>query len=102
MEQPLGVLEEEALERMLAIAQRPDFQFGMHLQKGVIQLVNNFTILHSRAGYTDYDDPAKKRRLMRFWVNSREGRVLEPNFANKYNTGPRGGVAVGDGAHYVF
>ncbi|MEC9152474.1 MAG: TauD/TfdA family dioxygenase [Pseudomonadota bacterium] len=102
MEQPLGVLEEEVLERMLAIAQRPDIQFRMHLQKGDIQLVNNFTILHSRAGYTDYDDPAKKRRLMRFWVNSREGRVLEPNFANKYNTGPRGGVAVGDGAHYVF
>lgn len=102
MDQPLTETEEEVLKRMLAIAQRPDIQFRMYLQKGDIQLVNNFTILHSRAGYTDHDDPARKRRLMRFWVNSREGRALEPNFANKYNTGPRGGVAVGDGARYNF
>ena len=102
MGQPLSEIEEEALERMLVVAQRPDIQFRMYLQKGDIQLVNNFTILHSRAGYTDYDDPACKRRLMRFWVNSREGRALESNFANKYNTGPRGGVAVGDGARYNF
>ena len=102
MKQPLNAVEAEVLERMLALAQRPDIQFRMYLQKGDIQLVNNFTILHSRAGYTDYDDPLKKRRLMRFWVNSLEGRALEPNFANKYNTGPRGGVAVGDGARYEF
>lgn len=102
MGQPLTETEEQVLERMLAIAQRPDIQFRMYLQKGDIQLVNNFTILHSRAGYTDHDDPARKRRLMRFWVNSRAGRALEPNFANKYNTGPRGGVAVGDGARYNF
>ena len=102
MEKPLTETEEAALQQVMSVAQRPDIQFRMYLQKGDIQLVNNFTILHSRAGYTDYDDPAKKRRLMRFWVNSREGRALEPNFANKYNTGPRGGVAVGDGARYVF
>tara|TARA_Y100001934_G_scaffold50246_1_gene61325 strand:- start:310 stop:1347 length:1038 start_codon:yes stop_codon:yes gene_type:complete len=102
MEKPLTETEEAALQKVMSVAQRPDIQFRMYLQKGDIQLVNNFTILHSRAGYTDYDDPAKKRRLMRFWVNSCEGRPLEPNFANKYNTGPRGGVAVGDGARYVF
>lgn len=102
MEKPLTAEEEAALQRVIAIAQRPDIQFRMYLQKGDIQLVNNFTVLHSRAGYTDYDDPARRRRLMRFWVNAREGRPLEPNFANKYNTGPRGGVAVGDGARYVF
>ena len=99
---PLTALEEEALEQMLILAQRPDLQFKMNLKKGDIQLVNNFTVLHSRASYTDYDNPSKKRRLLRFWVNSRAGRPLEPNFADKYNTGPRGGVAIGDGAQYVF
>lgn len=102
MGQPLKAMEEETLERMVKIAQHPEIQFKMHLNKGDIQLVNNFTILHSRADYTDSDDPSQKRRLMRFWVNSRKGRPLKPNFANKYNTGPRGGVAVGDGARYIF
>jgi hypothetical protein len=32
----------------------------------------------------------------------REGRNLERDFAARYNTGPRGGVAVGEGARYVF
>ena len=29
-------------------------------------------------------------------------RALPPEFADRYNTGPHGGVAVGDGARYVF
>ncbi len=102
MEQPLTDVEEAALQCVMETAQRPDICFHMYLQKGDIQLVNNFTVLHSRGSFTDYPDEARKRRLMRFRVNSCEGRALEPNFANKYNTGPRGGVAVGDGARYNF
>lgn len=102
MDRPLTALEDAALQCVMATAQRPDLCFRMYLQRGDIQLVNNFTILHGRAGYTDHVDAEKKRRLMRFWVNARDGRKLDPNFANKYNTGPRGGVAVGDGARYTF
>lgn len=102
MNRPLTALEDEALRCVMRLACRPDIQFRMHLQKGDIQIVNNYTILHSRGEYEDYPEPERKRRLMRFWVNSRNGRPLEPNFANKYNTGPRGGVAVGDGARYLF
>lgn len=100
--QKLSEIEDAALTCVRTLAQRPDLCFRMYLQKGDIQLVNNYTILHSRTAYTDHDDPALKRRLMRFWVNSRHGRPLDPVFANKYNTGPRGGVPVGDGARYIF
>jgi hypothetical protein len=102
MNQPLTDIEEAALNCVMTLARRPDIQFRMHLQQGDIQLVNNYTVLHSRAAYTDHADPERKRRLMRFWVNSRNARALDPSFANKYNTGPRGGVAVGDGARYDF
>lgn len=102
MNQPLTPLEEGALKCVMTLARRPDICFRMFLQKGDIQLVNNYTVLHSRAEYTDHAEPERKRRLMRFWVNSRNGRELEPNFANKYNTGPRGGIAIGDGARYDF
>ncbi len=102
MNEPLTDLEEAALKCVMTLARRPDIQFRTHLQKGDIQLVNNYTVLHSRAAYTDHADPERKRRLMRFWVNSRNARALAPDFADKYNTGPRGGVAVGDGARYDF
>ena len=102
LSQPLTDLEEEALDGVTALALRDDICFRMHLEEGDIQLVNNYTVLHSRTDYTDFPEPERKRRLMRFWVNSRNGRALAPDFANKYNTGPRGGVAMGDGARYIF
>ena len=59
---------------------------------GDIQFVNNHAILHSRAAYEDFGDPDRKRRLLRLWIVQPECRPLEPLFADRFNTGPRGGV----------
>jgi hypothetical protein len=98
----MSELEEAAIECVLELSRRPDLCYRMHLQPGDIQLVNNYTILHGRSAYSDYHDEARKRRLMRFWVNSRNSRNLAPDFINRYNTGPGQGVAVGDGARFMF
>lgn len=100
--EPLSALEDAALDYFVELTRRPDFCYRMALRSGDIQLVNNYTVLHGRSAYTDYPEEARKRRLMRFWVNSRAGRNLAPDFANRYNTGPGQGVAVGDGARYLF
>ena len=65
-------------------------------------MVSNHSVFHSRSTFIDHVDPAQKRALLRFWINMRNGRALEANFAARYNTGPRGGVAVGEGARYSF
>ena len=100
--QPLTELEEAAIECVLELSRRQDLCYRMDLRPGDIQLVNNYTVLHGRSAYSDYPDDARKRRLMRFWVNSRAGRNLAPEFTDRYNTGPGQGVAVGDGARYMF
>ncbi|MFF3127938.1 TauD/TfdA family dioxygenase [Streptomyces sp. NPDC057908] len=40
----------------------------MELRAGVLQLVNNHTVLHSRTAYRDPQPPAGPRHLLRSWV----------------------------------
>jgi hypothetical protein len=40
----------------------------MELRAGDLQIVNNHTVLHSRTSYTDPDDPALARHLLRCWL----------------------------------
>jgi len=42
----------------------------MEFQPGDIQLLNNAKILHAREAYTDHDDPAERRHLLRLWLTA--------------------------------
>ena len=42
----------------------------MRFQPGDVQLLNNGTVLHSREEYTDEDDPAQRRHLLRLWLTA--------------------------------
>ena len=102
MGSPLSPEERAALEFILEMAEHPDFRFDMALRRGDIQLINNYTLLHYRSAYIDHDDPALRRNMLRLWVNFHDGRPLEPAFADRYNTGARGGVAIGQGNGYAI
>lgn len=71
---------------------REDFLLHMDFQPGDIQLLNNHMTLHSRTGYEDHEGAAKKRFLLRLWLNIPNGRPLAPAFADRLNSGGRGGV----------
>ena len=90
--EPLTELEQAALDHVEALAGRSDIQFNMGFQTGDIQLLNNYTILHSRTAYEDWSEPDKKRLLLRQWWNVPNGRPLLPEVADRLGTGPRGGV----------
>ena len=60
------------LDEMLA---RSDLALAMEFRKGDIQLVNNFTMLHSREAFIDHR-PERRRHLLRLWLT---------NPASKYN-----------------
>jgi hypothetical protein len=46
-----------------------DLALDMDFQPGDIQLLKNSTILHGRAAFQDWDDPARRRHLLRLWIN---------------------------------
>lgn len=97
---PLTEKEDAAIDLVIELAQRPDLQHRMRLQPGDIQIINNYSILHARDGYED--PPESRRELLRMWFRFHRPRTMVPGYGDRYNTGDRGGVAIGEGAQYSF
>ena len=89
-----AIWRKEPWRGLVSSPAHPDFRHDMRFERGDIQLLNNHSVLHGRTEFEDWPDAGRKRRLLRQWLNLREGRPLAPAFAERLNTGPRGGVAV--------
>lgn len=59
------------------IAGDPDFYLDMDLEPGDIQLISNHTILHARTGFEDWEEPEKRRHLLRLWISLPEKKPLK-------------------------
>ena len=96
MGQPLAALEQAAIDMIARLTLDPAMRLNMCLWPGDLQLLNNHMILHARSNFLDWPERDRRRLLLRLWVNRREGegRRLAPEFADRYNTGHRQGVAV--------
>ena len=98
---PLTAVELEALELMERLSMDPSLCMHMAFEPGDIQFVNNYVIMHDRMPYDDWDEPERKRHLLRLWLAVSNGRKLAPDFATRYHARPgiddlrgRGGVPV--------
>ncbi len=58
----------EAIARMSALANDPDFNVYMDLQPGEMQFINNYHVLHGRTAYEDDVARGYKRHLKRLWL----------------------------------
>ncbi len=56
----------EALDYMEKLAE--DRHSEMDLERGDIQFINNYTVLHTRTGFEDWPEPERKRVLWRLWL----------------------------------
>ena len=89
----------EALELLGEIALNPEFHITYDLQPGDIQLVNNYSVFHSRTSYQDHSEPERKRHLLRLWLSVPNSRALHPVFKKRWRSvkpgAVRGGIAPG-------
>lgn len=90
---PLSPAERRAIDTMLEIAARPALTVEMALETGDLQIINNYTVLHSRDGWRDPEDPRLKRLMMRLWLSTPGTRAIAPDFAGGYVTGALHDVA---------
>lgn len=79
-EVPLTTFEQAALDYLDEQTRRPDLRLDMDLQAGDIQLINNYTILHSRTGFVDGAEPHQKRHMLRLWLKFPRPWPLSPEF----------------------
>ncbi|MEX2449991.1 MAG: TauD/TfdA family dioxygenase [Rhodospirillales bacterium] len=64
----IGDFELEALHAFDAAAEDPELMLEMDLMPGDIQFVNNYTVMHGRSDFVDFEEPAKKRHMVRLWL----------------------------------
>lgn len=67
---PLTAEQRAALELVEATANDPSLYLDMEFRPGDIQLLKNSVILHKRTAYEDWDEPARRRHLLRLWLSA--------------------------------
>jgi hypothetical protein len=62
--------QRELLDLIDSIANSPTFYLDMDFQPGDLQFLKNAVILHARTEYEDWEEPEKKRHLLRLWLTN--------------------------------
>lgn len=76
----LTEMQEQAVQLVEDICNDPAIQMNFSMQPGDVQMANNYSVLHARSKYEDYEDPAERRHLLRVWLTLPNGRALPPHF----------------------
>lgn len=74
----------EALDLMDALCSEPGMYLDMELQKGDMQFINNYTVLHSRTDYEDWPERERRRYLLRLWLETGIADDLPTAYADRY------------------
>jgi alpha-ketoglutarate-dependent taurine dioxygenase len=57
----------DALAALATVTEHPDLCFALPIERGQLQILNNRAVAHYRSYFTDDEDPARKRHLVRSW-----------------------------------
>jgi Taurine catabolism dioxygenase TauD, TfdA family len=83
--------EIDAIDTFRATAQR--LQFETRLEAGEASFVNNYTVMHARSEFEDWDEPEKKRLMLRLWLDAERNRRPVVSQIHIYqNAGGRSGI----------
>jgi len=92
---PLAGLERAAFDEVLKLSASAPFRLDMQLQQGDIQLVNNYTVLHSRTEYEDWPEAERRRHMVRLWLAFDDAWPLQQGFARPLGYRKGAGVDLG-------
>jgi len=95
-----GLREDQTAAMDLAdeIAASDEVRLDMDFRRGDMQFIHNHQVLHSRTPYEDYDEPERKRHLLRLWLAPPNCRPLAPAIEERFGSieqgTARGGIRV--------
>ncbi len=85
-----------ALDLLDVLQPDPRFCYSMELDRGDLQLVNNYAVIHSRTDFEDFPEPERRRHLLRLWLALPQSQPLpaqwESYFGDRRAGAVRGGV----------
>ena len=83
MGQPLSRVEIEALDLFDEMIGKAELRLDMMLEPGDLQFANNYAVLHSRNAFDDFEEPEKRRKLLRLWLKMPNARKLAEEFPGR-------------------
>ena len=72
----------EALDMMDRLAE--ELCIDVNLAPGDIVFLHNHVVIHARNQYEDWPEPERKRHLLRFWLETPNGRPIPAAVADRY------------------
>jgi hypothetical protein len=83
--------EIDAIDTYRLTAER--LQFETRLEAGEASFLNNYTIMHARSEFDDWDAPEQKRLMLRLWLDAeRNARPVVPEIHIYKNVDGRSGI----------
>jgi len=83
--------EIDAIDTFRATAQQ--LQFETRLEPGEASFLNNYAVMHARSEFEDWDEPEKKRLMLRLWLDvERKARPVVSDIHIYENVGGRSGI----------
>ncbi|HZU88799.1 MAG TPA: TauD/TfdA family dioxygenase [Stellaceae bacterium] len=76
---PTGEADCAVLDRFEEISKRPELMLEFTLQPGEMYFLNNYTILHARTAFEDYEEEDRRRHLLRLWLAAPWMRPVHPH-----------------------
>ncbi len=77
---PLTDRQVEAVQLVKDVASEPDLWVERRFEPGAMLFVHNHTVLHLRTRFVDWDEPERKRHLLRVWLSMPNNRQLPETF----------------------
>jgi alpha-ketoglutarate-dependent taurine dioxygenase len=77
---PLTPIELEAMDLFDAVARAPENRLVFQLARGDMVVLNNYTVMHARTGFTNFPEPERKRLLVRLWLDAEGFRDVPDSF----------------------
>jgi hypothetical protein len=91
----LSDIQREALDYMDSVCERKELQTSFTLQRGDVLFLNNWTTLHRRTAFEDYEKPELKRHLLRIWLSMPNSRPLDESFRANFGSVEAGSLRGG-------
>lgn len=83
--------EIDAIDTYRATARK--LQFETRLEAGEATFLNNYTVMHARSEFEDWEEPEKKRLMLRLWLDvEHDARPVIPHIHIYENKGGRSGI----------
>ncbi len=80
---PMGEAELVVLDRFEEVTKRPELMLEFTLQPGEMYFINNYTILHARTAFEDFEEEDRRRHLLRLWLEVPHMRPVHPHIQSR-------------------